>query len=325
MPNCGFNISWERLGFLEEVLEFEIVFKQKPLMNVLSFRIKAEGLRFSYQPFLTEQDKSEGVERPPNVEGSYAVYHVTKKNNQYMTGKAFHIYRPIAEDAVGNKAWCAIHIDGYIDPKNLTITVPQQFLNEATYPVTIDPDFGDNSIGGSWWVIANTALWESARVGSATAMPAPGGTANWIKAYVYGSGNPTDCKVAIYEKDSGGAGTHGRIAGPVENLACAIAAHWEEFTLASEALTEAVVYILAIVGNMADPGGKDNYLVAYDDNGAVASYSSTTAYTMPDPWVVDPDGTTKDYSIYCDYSEPAAGLENKSANMGSKMVAAGLI
>ncbi|GAI09411.1 unnamed protein product, partial [marine sediment metagenome] len=112
-------------------LRFELILKVKPPTNSFIVPIKSKNLRFSYQPFITEQDMADGTSRPLNVEGSYAVYHATKKNNQYMTGKAFHIYRPIAEDALGNKAWCSLLIDGYIDPKNLTIAAPQQFLDKA--------------------------------------------------------------------------------------------------------------------------------------------------------------------------------------------------
>ncbi|MBA7651571.1 hypothetical protein ES703_59390 [subsurface metagenome] len=312
-------------------LRFELVLKAKPLSNSFSIPIKSKNLRFSYQPFLTEQDVAEGRSCPLNVEGSYAVYHTTKKNNQYMTGKAFHIYRPIAEDAFGNKVWCALHIDGHLDPTSLTITVPQQFLDEATYPVVIDPDFGYTTIGGTNYPIAIDSATPY-RKGSAWAMPAPGGTANYIRAYIGASaGTPTvDCKTIINQQNSGGVGTHGQIAGPVENLECAAAFHWEEFTFSDEVLTEAVVYILNIIGNEADTAKGETYAVKGDTDGAVNSYTTTLApgdYVAPaSPWNEGASPTTHDYSIYCNYSVPAAvGLENKSANMGAKMVAAGIL
>jgi len=264
--------------------------------------------------------------RPDNVVGSYAVYHATKKNNEYMTGKAFHIYRPIAEDAVGNKAWCAIHIDGHLDPKNLTITVPQQFLDEAVYPVVIDPDFGYLIAGGTEYIIADEDSYLTLRGGSAWTMPAPGGTANYIRAYI-GDSETCNTKVLINQKDSEGADSHGQIA-IKENLACGLALHWEEFTLSGETLTEAVVYILSVTADKDDLGNYGFYTTRYDTDGAVASYSdSAQNYGAPEnPWNDSPDGTTRDYSIYCNYTEAApAGLENKSANMGAKMVAAGLI
>jgi len=154
---------------------FELVQKKKrpAAGNLFRFPLIAKKLRCSYQPFLTEQDIIEGTIRPLNLEGAYSFYHISKKNNQYITGKAFDLFRPIVEDALGNKAWCSPYINPEIT--ELIITVPQPFLDEATYPITIDPDFGYSAIGGSWGVIGSEA--STIRKGSAWAMPAPGGTA----------------------------------------------------------------------------------------------------------------------------------------------------
>jgi len=291
---------------------FELVLKKKrPAMsNSIVFPIISKNLRFAYQPFLSQQEINEGIIRPLNVEGSYAVYHLSKKNNQYMTGKAFHLFRPIAEDSLGVKVWCAITVDSAINPTSLTITIPQQFLDDATYPITIDPDFGEQAIGGSWFIVAYDTT--ATRGGSAWTMPGGGPfTANYIRAYVQsGAGDvAVDCKAFINQKDSGGAGTHGQIA-TKENLACVPAAHWEEFTLSGEALTSTIVYILNIIGNDADTGSKDNYQLAFDVDGAtaVASYAENQTYAAPEnPWVDNPEPTTRDYSIYCNYSAAAAG------------------
>lgn len=305
-PECGVKVNWARTGTQEETFVFDLVLKKKPQSNILVFPMKSEGLKFGYQPFLTQEDIEQGTIRPPNVEGSYAVYHINKKNNEYMTGKAFHIYRPIAEDALGNKAWCSLYINPEIT--ELVITVPQQFLDEAVYPVMIDPDLGHTAIGGSWTSIATTA--DTQRAGSAWTMPAPGGTANWIKAYVKhvdeGVSDTCDCKVFINQKDSVAAGQHGQIA-IKENLNCPGNLHWEQFTLAGEALTEALVYILNIDGNRNDMAEKgDWYGVAYDVNGAtaVASYNNAQTYCSEESsWIVSPHGTTRDYSIYVNYTE----------------------
>ena len=307
-------------------LRFELVLKKKrpAAGNSFLFPISAKNLRFSYQPFLNQEDIDDGVIRPLNVEGSYAVYHITKKDNQYMSGKAFHIYRPIAEDALGDKAMCSIEIDKYIDPTNLTLTIPQQFLDEATYPITIDPDFGYTAIGGSATPIAHEG--SSRRRGSAWPMPAPGGTANYIRARLYGNVSPVDCKVFINQKDSGGAGTHGQIAGPVENLACIIAGHWEEFTLGGEVLTQAIVYILNILGDGSDvPGKGSDYFLYFDVNGAIASYYETQTYGAPEsPWVVAAEGTTNDYSIFCNYTDLVAGWTGKISGVTNPAEIAGV-
>lgn len=280
-------------------VRFELVLKSKPSVNFFTIPIKAKNLRFSYQPFLTDEEIEAGHIRPLNVEGSYAVYHTTKKNNQYMTGKAFHICRPIAEDALGNKAWCKIEIDK--KATCLTITIPQQFLDEATYPVTIDPDFGYTSTGGSTRAIGvSDAVY---RAGSAWTMPASGET-NYLRAYI-GGPNVANCKAFINQKDSEGANSHGQIA-TKENLNCAAAAHWEEFTLTGASLIAESAYLLNIMAFYLG-GIKETYAVYYDANGAVASYwESQASYASPEsPWNVSPEATTLDYSIYVNYTKLA--------------------
>lgn len=297
-------------------VEFEIVLKEKPASNILTFPIESEGLRFAYQPPLhpdhptwADRNGDGKADRfcPENVVGSYAIYHATKKNNEYMTGKAFHIYRPHLVDALGAEAWADLNISNGA----LTITLPQQFLDEAVYPVTIDPTFGYTTEGSSWTEIAAGGLW-TARLGSAWTMPAPGGTANYIKASIWGDGNPTDCKVFINQKDSGGAGVHGQIA-TKENLACAVGGHWEQFNLAGEALTAGVVYILNIDGDKDDPAPGD-YYIDYDYNGtlAVASYYDYQTYCSEEsPWECDPTTPAEDFSIYCDYTAAVVGWTGK--------------
>jgi len=291
-------------------LRFELVLKKKrPAMgNSLSFPLVAKNLSISHQPFLTQEEIEQGTIRPMNVEDSHVFKHTTKKNNQYMTGKAFHLFRPIAEDALGNKAWCSVDIDPQIT--HMILTIPQQFLDEATYPITIDPDFGYTFIGGTSYVIAmrdGTGVREAKRRGSAWTWPATC-TANWIEAYI-GGDVPVDCMVFINEKDSGGANIHDQIAVD-ENLDCIAAFGWKQFTLAGEVLTAAVVYILNMDGNGQDIADKDNYYyVKGDVNDAVASYfEEAIAYvTAENPWTKGPEGTTIDYSIYCNYTVAAAG------------------
>ncbi len=133
--------------------EFEWVLPEKPKDNVLEASIQTKGLDFLYQPPLTQEEIDQGTSRPENVVGSYAVYHSTKGTvnrdglKDYKTGKAFHIYRPKAIDANGNEVWCDLAID--IDAGMLLVTVPQEFLDKALYPVLVDPTFGYTSAGAS--------------------------------------------------------------------------------------------------------------------------------------------------------------------------------
>ena len=290
-------------------LRHELIYKEKPPTNFFDTPLVCENTRWSKQPFLTPEDITRGSSCPLNVEGSYAVYHISKKNNEYMTGKFGHWYRPIAIDALGNKAWCDLEVDRYIDPTNMRVTVPQQFLDEATYPVTVDPDFGYKNIGGLSSIIGlNGKSPGSQRHGSAWEMHAPGGTANWMRAYVSTSSVARDLTVFINQKDSGGAGIHAQIA-TKENLAVNTGGAWIEFTLGDEELTEAVDYILNIMAEV----GATSYIY-YDTDGAtaLACYYDAQTYGAPEsPWTAAAQFPIRDNSIYVDYDEPVLGWTGK--------------
>src|SRR3972149_2166259 len=124
--------------------EFEVILKEKPASNVLEFTIETKSLDFFHQPALTQQEIDEGASRPANVEGSYAVYHKTKggmndaAGMEYKVGKAFHIYRPEAIDATGKWVYGELNITINEDGTGLmTKTFPQEFLDNAVYPVLI--------------------------------------------------------------------------------------------------------------------------------------------------------------------------------------------
>ena len=126
-------------------LEYEIVFRAKPTSNKVELDLDfSDGLSFFHQPALTQEEIDEGGERPDDVINSYAVYW-KKKNNKYRTGKFCHIYRPKITDAAEHWEWCDLE---YKD-KKLTITISQNFLDSAVYPLTLDPTLGYTSIGGT--------------------------------------------------------------------------------------------------------------------------------------------------------------------------------
>ena len=102
-PLCNFS---ENGAF-----EFEIILKQKPKINKITFYLNDSGLEFYYQPplyleFGLKEPNSTcnatdcaGSHRPMNVVGSYAVYHEYKRDynlnsgKNYKVGKLFHIYK----------------------------------------------------------------------------------------------------------------------------------------------------------------------------------------------------------------------------------------
>lgn len=122
-------------------MEFEIVLHSNPGNNTFNLPFNHTNCIFNKQP-----PTILGVAVADEVNGSYAVYRADgKKNNQFTTGKICHIYRPHIVDSLGAGAWCDI----LITPGILKITVPAGYLDTATYPVFLDPTFGDTGVGAT--------------------------------------------------------------------------------------------------------------------------------------------------------------------------------
>lgn len=181
--------------------EFEIHLPKKPDSNTIELTMNIpKGLEFYYQPPLTAEEIKDGCQRPDNVVGSYAVYHASKAGDysprggkNYKTGKAFHIYRPEAWDSAGNRVWCDLDID--VDKQITTITVPQEWLDKAAYPVVVDPTFGYTGVGASW-------VYSLTICGSKFSMP-ENGTAKSIVVRARRNTSGTYMGTAIYSDNSG--------------------------------------------------------------------------------------------------------------------------
>lgn len=140
-------------------LEWDIEFETKPSTNVFEWTItKSVGITFDRQRFLSEFSPEEllyDVQRPENVEGSYAIvcdrqHHIKNPVDgstivNYKTGKLGHIYRPLCIDANGVE----LYADLLIEDNILRITIPQSYLDGAAYPMTLDPTLGFESIGNT--------------------------------------------------------------------------------------------------------------------------------------------------------------------------------
>lgn len=146
------RITWKkgnkeaRFYEIEGGHEFEVILNEKPLTNVIDFTIRTKGIRFLYQGEI----RDERVHQPENAIGSYAIYaeNVRKtyeKGKIYGIGKIGHIFRPKIIDSNGEEVWGELNLD---DNKGiLSIVIPQEFLDSATYPVTVDPTIGYGTAG----------------------------------------------------------------------------------------------------------------------------------------------------------------------------------
>lgn len=150
--------------------EFKIILNEKPETNTFSEAIESNGVEFYPQLPLNEEPQepefictatecknSEGrvvLSRAEDVVDSIAVYANGKSGDytalggmNYGTGKVAQIKRVKAIDANGDSVYCKQTIAGGIWTK----TCPQDFLDNAAYPVVIDPTFGYTTAGSSFF------------------------------------------------------------------------------------------------------------------------------------------------------------------------------
>ncbi len=283
--------------------EFEVVLKEKPASNIVELSINVpKGLVFYYQPPLTPEEIADGCERPENVVGSYAVYHESQSGDQtkrggknYRTGKAFHIYRPEIIDSVGKKVYGDLKIDTLI--QRMFITIPQDFLDSAAYPITVDPTFGYTTAGSSYYT--GTGIF-----GGRYVSPAESGTIESISTYMRNSklfDFNVSYEAAVYSDSSGN---------PDDKLAeTSIAskmyykASWHEGAALSCDFTASTAYWLMIQGS-------HEYLMYYDTGTSSDKRAYTSGGTFgswPDPF----SGTVADgtiLSIYVTYTAAAGDV-----------------
>ena len=224
-----------------------------------------------------------------NVVGSYAVYHETNRNNNYKTGKVFHIYRPQVKDSKGNTIWGELSIVGNV----LSVTVDQTWLDKANYPVVIDPTIGYTSIGGSNRATATDAFIGPRRTASEN------GTITSITWY-NGSGPSDDGpqKLAVYEM----TGTSGAFIAGTDEVSSQSSNSWHELSVTSggAALTDTKDYFIVHWGSEAQ--------MKYDSGSERGTFDAF-AYvaSFPDPNTFSADGADRDYSIYATYTAGGGG------------------
>jgi len=117
--------------------EYDCVLLREPETNIITLYLEGgENYDFLRQPDFVPDDF---------LKGSYAVY---KKETLIGegTGKLCHIHRPQIIDARGRRCWGALAVVN----NELRITIPDNFLNEAVYPVIVDPTVGTSTVGSQY-------------------------------------------------------------------------------------------------------------------------------------------------------------------------------
>lgn len=309
--------------------EFDIDFTldSKPDTNVFTYKIEgAEEFDFFYQPELTPEEIAEGAERPDNVVGSYAVYHKTKANHRvgstnYATGKAFHVYRPKAIDANGAEVWAELNYDN----GTLSVTVPQRFLDEAVYPVVVDPTFGYTSQGASSTFFArclSSGTVISYRRGTLET-PSEAGTIDSMSMYIASlETTPFTYSLALSEVDSGGSGSHGEIARHSDSTS---STGLNTISFSSENFAGGVNYIPNVTGSgdsLCVVGQTRNAYFNYDNSTSLTNYSKTTGagnyatLASENPWTQSGASQNARHSIYATYTAAASAPIEDVGNTG---------
>jgi len=315
---------YELDGFEDGGLEVETILKKKPKgknANQIEFTLETKGLDFFYQPELTQEEKDNGAKRPENVVGSYAAYHKTNANNEYKTGKAFHIYRPHITDADGNETWGGLDIDE--ENGLLTVTVPRKFLAQAVYPVVVDPTFGYETIGASSENIAISSFGptQSYRIGVVFS-PGSSGNLDEINAAIDDdTSSDVNFAFSINEKDSSGSGSHGEVSSvDFTNTQLSSTSSFITGTV-SGSVSGGTEYVLNAIGDYNPLNSSEAINFSYDSATTETNYREGTenfgdysALKNEDPWNVSKNTRDRKYSIYATYTaSPSASTVTTSS------------
>lgn len=300
------EIFWTDGPDNSENLKWLFCFKEKPANNIYTLKLGEDWDNFYwfYQPIeLSQAEKDQDGFRPDNVRGSYAVYHKSKRNNKYKTGKALHIYRPQATDADGKKVWTTLHIEKGI----YTVTIPQDFLDKAVYPVVVNDIIGYNTIGGSEGAFGSGNIEAVGPDEAAT-------TAGLDKCYVYsnmttGTGVVT---MGVYDYDSGGDIPNNLIGNTAEVTITTGGFAWYSSNCTGSITSGTSYYAALHAGsNASAPRAK------YDITGPLTTETQNDTYSagnMPDPFTANPSEQTWFRSLYAETSAGAG--TNTQINIG---------
>jgi len=266
--------------------EFEVNFTAQPPTRQIRFSIQSKGLDFKFQPELTQLEIDDGAKRPDNIINSYAVFHSTKENNNYGTGKAFHLYRPWIEDTILGRVWCDLDITGAV----LTITIPQDFYDNADWSnVTLDPTLGYITIGGTG---VRTTVLRCHRLGAMT----ENGDLDDINVYIETfNGGSKEGRFGFYDESEGEPNalldSTGRFVDTGNDPG------WRQDTFVAT-LTSGQTYYIATFGESIN----SDIFYDTDTNYAMRENTSVSFSTYPDPFNQDSTFADRRVSAYINYT-----------------------
>ena len=327
--NQYFTLSYfavpQKEGFNElGGIDMKMVLKRNPGLNVVTFTYNHMNADAFLQPALTVEytagwsdefncniavnetavtNVATGeilAERPVHVVNSIAFYGDPEQvNNGYKTGKIGHLYRMRVTDSatIPKTTWADWGFGG--GQSQITLTVPQAFLDAATYPFKIEPvgdTFGYTSAGASGGRLLNDRITGGVYAGAT-------GTGTSISAWISAGYDSCLAKCALYDT----ASTANLITNSVtEELTINTTSGYElkTFNFISAPTLSAQDY--RIVG-WGDASGV-LYSIAYDTvDGASADYATATYGASFPATQTFSSLANRKVSIYCTYT-PSASL-----------------
>lgn len=274
------------------ITEIGVVLHTLPALNEFVFFLSGhEDMRFLPQPL----ESRPGLHQPENVIDSIAIYHSTKRDHvigqrNYSTGKLWHLYRIRAWDSRGDSVYGHVRVDS----NRLIVTVPPAWLASASYPVFVDPTFGDISIGGTTLTIEDIARL-------AKAAPSTSGTLDSITAFIEVTTAAKNAQAAIYDYTSD-TDAGALLANSAASVSVNTGSSQEiNFPSIVTALTGSTNYFIGV--QMASGAGTG---VLYRDNSGGNGLNATVSF----PAWANPFSETASsndlYSVYGTYSEGGA-------------------
>jgi len=210
-----------------------------------------------------------------------------------MAGKAFHWYRPLIWDSSNprKEVWGELNVDA--EKGIRTVTIPQEFLDGAVYPVTIDDEFGYTTTPETYHsqTAANYICAHGVYTGAA-------GTA--VSMSICGSNSGDNCQLALY-KDS----DKSKVAVCSGEVTFTDARSWKTLNFPGSPSVEAIDYWLCWNQNASES-------IFFDDGAHSLKYDEDTYGDWSTPLSLEDWKADRDYGIYCTYTPgiapPAAGM-----------------
>lgn len=336
-----------------EILEHEIIYKDRPKMPRVMMDFDSSGIIAAYQKPLNQEIKPEKdgkankkrkitvvteneakdekgfvwAYRPPEKVGSLAVYRAgmapihrsAADGERFKTWKVCHIDCPVITDANGNKSRCNMTLKNGL----LVIEIDPTFLKAGKPPFTLDPTFGYESIGGSTQTMGGDTI-----LGDHWTTPAGAITGtNWVchGYYKMHNGDATgNFKGVIYNNGSPFAKvTNGSGAASTQ---ITDTAGWKTSAFATApSVQDATQYHFgAIIGNESE--GVFDYYYDADVGIGMSFYQGTFSYASP-PSNLNDATDVGDYveSIYWTFDSGGGSTPKPKSSNSSKLLAGGML